>query len=87
MAREHNEENIIAYIEELLPLLEHSDFIHRYSWYYTRYYDTPVDESNWFWIDPVNSLLEQHHPRKSAVGEAYDHPWHLDIYKPNSTNF
>ena len=31
--------------------------------YYTRYYDTPVDESNWFWIDPVNSLLEQEHPR------------------------
>ena len=25
--------------------------------------------------------------RKSAVGEAYDHPWHLDIYKPNSTDF
>ena len=25
--------------------------------------------------------------RKSAVGEAYDHPWHLDIYKPKSTDF
>ena len=33
MAREHDEDAIINYIEELLPLLEHSDFIHKYSWF------------------------------------------------------
>ena len=37
--REHDEEKVIQYIEELLPLLEHSDFIHRYSWFISRYYE------------------------------------------------
>ena len=37
--QEHDEAAIVNYIEELLPLLEHSDFIHKYSWFVSRYYE------------------------------------------------
>ena len=201
----HRQENIIAYIEELLPLLEHSDFIHRYSWFrlssssklkhhprysgkeiqktaqvlhpvlwhargwiqlvldwsgelfagatssQVKYFNIKIymqktwnqettsykdvlrhgflSESAAFFMDSIlfvscvifilffarctfvcllkwillflhcgwvvvhwnmELLSEQSYInpcRKSAVGEAYDHPWHLDIYKPNSTDF
>jgi len=78
MAKEHNEDKIIQFIKDLLPMLEHADFIYRYSWFITRYYES-YDDSGWFWIDPVNSLLEQDHPRLSNVGKAYNNPWHLDM--------
>ena len=34
MEHEANETKIVEFIEELLPQLEFSDFIHKYSWYY-----------------------------------------------------
>ena len=40
------------------------------------------DDSGWFWIDPINSLLEQNTSRLSNIGKAYNKPYHLDIYKP-----
>merc|ERR1711874_736480 len=81
VAREHEENTIIQYIQELLPLLEHSDFIHKYSWFISRYYEE-YDDSGWFWIDPINSLLEQNTSRLSNIGKAYNKPYHLDMYKP-----
>ena len=39
MAREHNEHKIISLINDLVPQLEHSDFIYRYSWFVSRYYE------------------------------------------------
>ena len=81
MSRDHDEENIINYIEELLPLLEHSDFIHKYSWFISRYYEE-YDDSGWFWLDPINSLLEQNTSRLTNIGKAYNKPYHLDLYKP-----
>jgi hypothetical protein len=83
--KEHDEAKIVTFIQELLPLLEHADFIHRYSWFITRYYMEYDDSDPWFWLDPINSLLEQDHPRKTEVGKAYDHPWHLERYRPNIT--
>ena len=96
--REHDEEKVIQYIEELLPLLEHSDFIHRYSWFISRYYGKErkfysfyiyqifqdYDESGWFWIDPINSLLKFNSSQLSNVGRAYNRPYHLDVYKPKN---
>ena len=41
------------------------------------------DDSGWFWIDPVNGLLEQHTNNLTMVGVAYDQPWHLEQYKPD----
>jgi len=81
VAREHDEDAIINYIQELLPLLEHSDFIHKYSWFVSRYYEQ-YDDSGWFWIDPINSLLEQNTSRLTNIGKAYNKPYHLDMYKP-----
>jgi len=81
--REHDEEKVIQYIEELLPLLEHSDFIHRYSWFISRYYED-YDESGWFWIDPINSLLKFNSSQLSNVGRAYNKPYHMDMYKPKN---
>ena len=40
------------------------------------------DDSGWFWIDPINSLLEQNSSRLSNIGKAYNKPYHLDMYKP-----
>lgn len=36
---EHDEATIVSYVEEFLPMLEHADFIHKYSWWYSRYYE------------------------------------------------
>ena len=61
--------------------LENADFIWRYSWWYARYYDEPPDDTQWFWIDPVNSLLEFEESKLTRVGEAYNRPWHLEKSK------
>ena len=37
--QEHDEDTIVSYVEEFLPMLEHADFIHKYSWWYSRYYE------------------------------------------------
>ena len=37
--QENDEAKVIKYIEDLLPLLEHSDFIAKYSWFLSRYYE------------------------------------------------
>ena len=42
MAKSHDEDAIIEYISDLLPQLEHSDFIHRYSWFISRYYEVEI---------------------------------------------
>merc|ERR1712107_29586 len=63
VAKEHDEEKIVEFIHQLIPMLEKADFIWRYSWFYTRYYPEYDDSNPWFWIDPVNSLLEQEHPQ------------------------
>ena len=75
---EHSEEKVINFIESLLPQLEQSEAVFRYSWYYTRYYPDYDDSTSW-WIDPINSLLEQNSPTLSKVGKAYNKPWHLFV--------
>ena len=37
--QDHDEADTIQFIEDLLPLLEHSEFIHKYSWFLSRYYE------------------------------------------------
>ena len=89
VAYEHNVQNVIKFIEEFLPKLEFSDFIDRYSWFIARYaqkkFDTPVDETKDFWNDPyANSLLPPMNDNfLTAIGEAYDKPWHLEQYRPH----
>ena len=76
--RNHNENEIVAFIEEILPRLEAAPFVFRYAWFITRYY--PKDTfDGWFWIDPINSLLEQDSSFLTDVGKAYDYPYHLYI--------
>jgi len=81
VSNSHDEEEIINYIETLLPLLEHSDFIYKYSWFLSRYYENH-DDSGWFWLDSVNSLLELNTSALTRVGEAYNKPYHTAAYKP-----
>ena len=64
--------------------LEEADYIWKYSWFITRYYPTPPDDTTNWWLDPANSLLDWDNenqselkPILSKVGEAYDRPWHL----------
>ena len=84
MAMETNETKIVEFVEEFLPRLEHANFIHKYSWFYTRYYDftCPDPDNEWFCLDSKNSLLQADAPALTAVGEAYDKPWHLQKYNP-----
>eukprot|EP00093_Oithona_nana_P008667 08667.XXX_159231_158695_1 [CDS] Oithona nana genome sequencing. len=82
---EANTTKIVEFIQEFLPLLENADFIYKYSWWYTRYYEDH-DHTGDFWLDSNNSLLEDNGPFLTEVGKAYDHPWHLDEYKPNSAS-
>jgi len=74
----HDEDEIVGVIEKLLPMLEEADYIWRYSWFISRYYDTPPDDTTNWWLDPINSLLEYEEPKLSKVGKAYDYPWHLE---------
>ena len=39
MLQEHEAAEVVRYIENLLPLLEHSEFIERYAWFLSRYYE------------------------------------------------
>ena len=64
--------------------LEEADYIWRYSWFLSRYYPDPPDESAGWWLHPINSLLDYDDdnlnnlsPTLTRVGEAYDRPWHL----------
>jgi len=83
---EHDEDAVILYIEELLPLLEHSDFIFRYSWFLSRYYEDYDDTDPWFWLDPnVNSIKEFDTTQLTNIGKAYMRPYHLDMYKPSES--
>ena len=74
----------VQFIDSFFFRLEHAEFIWRYSWWVTRYYDEQPDETTWFWIDPINSLLDFDAPTLTRVGEAYNMPWHLDKYKPKN---
>jgi len=79
---DHDEADTIQFIEDLLPLLEHSEFIHKYSWFLSRYYEDYNDGGS-FWIDPAaNTIKEFHTNELTNVGKAYMKPYHLDIYKP-----
>ena len=85
MAMETNETKIVEFVEEFLPRLEHASFIARYSWFVTRYYENeacPDPNNQYFCLDTKNSLLKQDAPELTAVGEAYDKPWHLEKYNP-----
>ena len=80
----HNASEVVEFIEEFLPRLEAADFIWRYSWFVTRYYDNEVDDLGSFWIDSqANTLLDFNEPKLTAVGRAYNNPWHLDQFLPH----
>ena len=79
----HNKTEVIAFINEFLSRLEWADFIWRYSWFVTRYYEGEVDDTGSFWIDSINTLLDFNEPKLTAVGKAYNDPWHLEQYKPD----
>jgi len=81
-----NETDVIAMIEELLPRLEWSSHVWRYSWFVTRYYPSPPDDTSNFWIDPVNSLLDWETSTLTRVGQAYNHPWHLPQHRPAASS-
>merc|ERR1712210_327958 len=76
--------------QELMVILQ--DFSERYGGrklWLTEFAVAKEHDSNpWFWIDPVNSLLEQEHPRLTEVGKAYNyaHHLHLDQHQGNKTN-
>ena len=76
----------MEFVEEFIPRLEHANFVYRYSWFYTRYYEDHNHEG-WFWIDSDNSLLEAESPELSIVGKAYDKPWHMDEFKPKNPDY
>ena len=40
--QDHDEADTVQFIEDLLPLLEHSEFIHKYSWFLSRYYEVKI---------------------------------------------
>ena len=42
MLQEHEAAEVVRYIENLLPLLEHSEFIERYAWFLSRYYEVII---------------------------------------------
>jgi hypothetical protein len=86
-----DEKVLIKFVKEFLPLLEHSDFIARYSWFIPRYEENhrcKNELNNWFCLDSNNSLLDVDAPGKrgqpilTEVGKWYDHPWHLEQYNP-----
>jgi len=76
MRNEHNKEKILAFVENLVPRLEAADFIWRYSWFVARYYESQGGEGEGFWVDANNSLLEFDRAELTAVGQAYDMPYH-----------
>ena len=72
---EHDPAVITAYVEEVLPRLEAANFIYRYSWFISRHTPKHEETGNW-WMDSANGLLEYEASKLTAVGQAYDVPYH-----------
>ena len=76
-----NETEVVEFIQEILPMLECANFIERYSWWISRYYDDADMQSTWnqwFWISHANSLLDVsgNSSALTVAGLAYDYPYH-----------
>ena len=58
-------------MKEILPFLESSESIWRYSWFTTRF---PAHENNnkTWWLDKAISLLEEDSPKMTELGEFYN---------------
>jgi len=80
--KEDNVDKIVEFIEEFLPRLEFANYIHKYSWFYTRYYEDHDHSDPWFWLDSNNSLMKENKSELTKVGKAYDKPWHMEEYRP-----
>lgn len=81
VAKTHDEDQVVEFIQEILPRLEAAPFIFRYSWFVSRYYPTMASQmTTGFYIDPfVNSPLDLDVSLLTRIGEAYDYPYHLEV--------
>jgi len=70
----NNQDEVVKFVEEIIPRLEEADYVWRYSWFITRYNPKNECPGDGGWcLDSVNSLLEdQDQPKLSRVGEAYN---------------
>jgi len=59
-----------AFLRAIIPQLEAADFVHRYSWFITRYNDKTF-EGEWF-LDKVNALFLEDSDELSPVGKLYN---------------
>ena len=67
---------LIDQFQEIIPRLEAADYVHRYSWFITRYNDkivTRMDGNNTDWyLDKVNALFIEGSTELSQLGKLYN---------------
>ena len=66
----------LEYMKAILPMLEESEAVWRYSWFVQRFVNKNAgrdggNSSEWF-IDKAVSLLEEDSPTLTALGKYYD---------------
>jgi len=67
-------DKVLQYMEAILPRLEQSEAVWRYSWFVSRFGAEVKEASNnsdWY-LDKVNSLLEEDSPALTELGQFYD---------------
>jgi len=66
----HDVNEVLDFLKEIIPRLEESDFVFRYSWFITRGKDHG-DDSGWF-LDNINDLFIENSDQLSEIGKVYD---------------
>ena len=57
LLQEHEAAEVVQYIEHLLPLLEHSEFIERYAWFLSRYYEVLQKREKSVFVNILQSIM------------------------------
>jgi len=65
-----SQEEVDDFARAIIPRLEAAEFVHRYSWFITRYNDKEFD-GDWY-LDKVNALFLPDSDELSSVGKIYN---------------
>jgi len=60
------------FAREIIPRLEEADFVHRYSWYTTRYREDSVRSDGDWYLDKVNALFIEGTNELTKLGKIYN---------------
>ena len=59
-----------CFVQEIIPRLEAAEFVHKYSWFITRFNEKDIS-GDWY-VDPKNALLMEDSNELTELGKIYN---------------